>query len=637
MLVMPVVQVEPSSEISDGPSEQELQQCTRGEWYRGFEKFGAHRATIDGVPGFHFCVWAPNAQEVRVVGDFNGWNGEGHRMRRIEPGGCGVWVLFVPQLPIGAFYKYEIVSQDGSFFMKSDPYAVYSEVRPATASITYDLSGYKWHDGKWRRRRDRTNSYSRPMMIYEVHLNTWKRKENGDFYTYRELARELPEYVVHMGYTHIELLPLTEHPYDRSWGYQSTGYFSATSRFGTPHDLMYLVDCCHQRGVGVILDWVPGHFCKDAHGLYRFDGAPLYEYSDPQLAENEVWGTANFDLKKPEVVSFLISNALFWMDVYHLDGLRVDAVAHMLYPPDGSDGRHAVHFLQRLNEAVFREHPHALMMAEDSTDWPLVTAPAYDGGLGFNYKWNMGWMNDVLTYMQLDPIFRKGNHRLLTFSLMYAFSENFVLPFSHDEVVHGKKSLLNKMFGTYEERFAQLKLLYGYMMAHPGKKLLFMGNELAQFDEWKDQKGLDWNLLEYARHANMKGYVKRLVALYKRERALWEQDFSQDGFEWIDPDNAGQSMLSFIRRGRKASELVVVICNFTPVHYPEFVIGVPESGEYIEIFSNIDVEYEPRLPHKVGKLITVPRGWHHRSHSLALEITPYLFKVLKLKQRKRGT
>jgi len=612
------------------PKEQDLYRFAQGEMYESFRLFGAHRSEENGEQGIRFCVWAPNAREVRVVGDFNGWNGKDHSMRRT---GSGVWFLFVPQLENGSLYKYEVTAQDGAVFMKSDPYAFYSEVKPNTASITYDLSGYVWSDGAWRRKRAKAKSYHRPMMIYEVHLGTWRRKENGDYYSYRELAEELPEYAASMGYTHIEVLPLTEHPYDRSWGYQSTGYFSVTSRFGTPHDFMYFVDRCHQQGIGVILDWVPGHFCKDAHGLYRFDGTPQFEYSDPRMAENEVWGTANFDLKKPEVVNFLISNALFWMDTYHMDGLRVDAVAHMLHPPGGADHRPAVQFLQRLNEAVFRKHPYALMMAEDSTDWPLVTSPVSVGGLGFNYKWNMGWMNDVLKYMEMDPIYRKWHHHLLTFSLMYAFAENFVLPFSHDEVVHGKRSMLNKMFGSYEERFAQLRLLYGYMITHPGKKLLFMGNEFAQYDEWKDEQELDWNLLGFPMHAGVKAYLGQLIRLYKQEPALWELDSSQEGFEWIDPDNADQSILLFMRKGKKASDFLVIACNFTPVHYPVFEIGVPKEGEYTEIFSSEPMEYAREGAHKVEKLIASEKPRHHRSYSLALDMTPFAFKILKPAQK----
>jgi 1,4-alpha-glucan branching enzyme len=604
---------------------------------------GAQLVKEEGrVTGVRFTVWAPNAREIRVVGEFNGWNGDAHQMRAIDYS-SGVWTLFIPGLDEGAIYKYEIVTSWGQKQLKADPYAFFSERRPNTASIVADLSGYRWNDDEWRNSQAYGTSYEKPMSIYEVHFGTWKMGPEGRFLTYREMADQLVEYVSDMGYTHIELLPLSEHPFDRSWGYQITGYYSVTSRYGSPHDFMYFVDRCHQKGIGVIMDWVPGHFCKDDHGLRLFDGTPLYEYTDSRKAEKEEWGTLTFDYGRPEVMSFLISNALFWMDVYHIDGFRIDAVASMLYlnfgrseelvrnELGGPENLEAIRFIKKLNQVIFEHYPHSLMMAEDSTDWPLVCTPTDCGGLGFNYKWNMGWMNDVLRYMKLEQDERRANHHLLTFSFMYAWSENYVLPLSHDEVVHGKKSLLDKMPGDYWRKFANLRLLYGYMMAHPGKKLMFMGGEFGQFHEWKDLEGdqQDWHLLDYDMHRSMHRYVRELNHMYREEESLWIRDHQPGGFEWIDPDNAEQSVVSFIRWGKTKRSHVIVICNFTPYTYGEYRVGVPQPGKYAELF-NSDLDIYGGSGHKHEKvLVTEKIPWHFRHYSVSVKLPPLAVLILK--------
>jgi 1,4-alpha-glucan branching enzyme len=476
------------------------------------------------------------------------------------------------------------------------------------------------------------------MSIYEVHLGSWKVKEDGELYSYKELSEILIPYVLEHGFTHIELLPIIEHPYDRSWGYQGTGYFSATSRFGTPQELMAFIDTCHQENIGVIIDWVPGHFCKDAHGLYMFDGQPTFEYLEYKDRENLIWGTANFDLGKPEVQSFLISNAMFWIDYFHVDGFRVDAVANMLYWPNSNDlveNPYAVSFLRKLNEAVFAKDPDLLMIAEDSTDWPMVTSPTSSGGLGFNYKWNMGWMNDILTYMEASPDHRNELHHKVTFSLLYAFSENFILPLSHDEVVHGKRSLLNKMPGDYWQKFAQLRLLYGYMIAHPGKKLLFMGGEFGQFDEWKDLEQLDWMLEDYDMHNKMQGYFKELQQIYQKQKPLYELDHAEEGFEWIDVNNRDQSIFSFIRKSSKENDLLVIVCNFKPIAYQDFKVGVPLDTEYVEILNSDAVEFGGSGQINKKNLKAIEGEFHGRPYHLSMTIPPYgvaIFRTVK----KRG-
>lgn len=634
--------------ISIIPGPEDLYLFHEGNLFRSYRMLGAHLAVQDGVSGVRFAVWAPHAREVRVVGDFNAWDGSVHSLQKISI--WGVWCLFVPAAKEGDYYKYEIVAADGTLIYKADPYAFWSEVKPGTASRITSLEGYEWKDQAWMERQKSASVLQSPMNIYEVHLGTWKKKPDGSYYTYRELADNMVEYVKEMGYTHIELLPLAEHPYDRSWGYQATGYYSVTSRFGTPKDFMYFVDCCHQAGLGVIMDWVPGHFVKDAHGLRRFDGEALYEYSDPARAEKPEWGTLSFDFSKPEVVSFLISNALFWMDVYHIDGLRVDAVASLLYlnfgkPRElwvknargGDENPEAIEFLKKLNHTVFGNYPHALMMAEDSTAWPLVTAPVHEGGLGFNYKWNMGWMNDMLKYMETDPYFRQGSHQLLTFSFMYTFSENYVLPLSHDEVVHGKKSLLNKMPGDYWQKFANLRVLYGYMMSHPGKKLLFMGGEFGQFDEWKDLEDLDWEMLGYDSHRSMHRYVRDLNHLYLREAALWELDHQPEGFEWIDPHDHKQSVTTFMRMSRNPEDVLVIVNNFTPVYHENYRIGVPYAGEYVELFNSDAGEYGGSGKLNSGKLKTEEITWHGRPDSLHVCLPPLatvIFKPINIKRKR---
>lgn len=587
------------------PTAEDLYLYHEGTCYRSYRFLGAHPCEYENQLGVQFVVWAPHARDICVLGDFNGWNGQDGKMERIST--LGLWRAFVPGAKHGDYYKYQIHTWDGRLFLKADPYAFYAEVRPGTASRVYDWRGYAWQDHAWLEHKRQISVYNRPLSIYEVHLGTWKKPDRfaEEGYSYGHLSSELVDYAVNMGYTHIELMPLAEHPYDRSWGYQATGYFAVTSRFGTPHDFMQFVDRCHQRGLGVIMDWVPGHFCKDDHGLRQFDGQPLYEYEDEGRAEKKQWGTLTFDFGRPEVGCFLISNALFWMDVYHIDGLRVDAVASMLslnfgvsadsriYNQHGGEEHlEAISFLRRMNQVVFHYYPDALMMAEDSSDWPLVTAPVHDGGLGFNYKWNMGWMNDVLRYMQLDPIDRQYHHHLLTFSFMYTYAENYLLPLSHDEVVHGKRSLLHKMPGDVWQKFANLRLLYSYMVAHPGKKLLFMGCEFAQFDEWKDLEELDWFLInDYPFHAQMKDYVQALNHFYLNQPALWQLDHEADGFQWIEANDANRSIVVFLRKSSHSQDELIVVCNFTPVVHEHYRVRVPRQGVYLEVFNSDEQRY----------------------------------------------
>ncbi|WP_459503493.1 1,4-alpha-glucan branching protein GlgB [Bacillus sp. C1] len=606
--------------------------------YESYTIFGAHFVIENETKGVRFTVWAPHAKALSVVGDFNDWDIDGHKMRKMT--GEGIWSLFIPQLEENEIYKYAIETKGGETILKADPYATYAEVRPNTASVIFDIKGYKWNDKNWFRKKKRKLIYKEAMAIYELHFGSWKKKEDGSLYSYRELAEELIPYVAEHQFTHIEIMPLVEHPYDRSWGYQGTGYYAVTSRFGTPHDFMYFVDECHKYGIGVILDWVPGHFCKDAHGLHLFDGTPTYEYKDLDVRENRVWGTVNFDLGKQEVRNFLISNALFWMKYYHIDGFRVDAVANMLYwEKEGKEqsNEYAVSFLRELNEAVFAEDEEFLMTAEDSTAWPLVTTPTYEGGLGFNYKWNMGWMNDVLKYMECAPEYRKYIHEKMTFSLLYAYSENFILPLSHDEVVHGKKSLLNKMPGDYWEKFAQLRLLYGYFFTHPGKKLLFMGGEFGQFDEWKDLEDLDWNLHDFEMHRYMHDYFKALIALYKRSKPLWQLDHSQEGFQWIDADNNEQSIFSFIRKGDKEEDVLVVICNFTNIAYGNYKVGVPEFQYYNEILNSDDAVYGGSGQVNKKRLKVIGEPYHNQSAHVEITIPPLGVCILRPVKTRKGS
>jgi len=630
------------------PTSHDLYLFHEGNLFHSYRMMGAHPGEEDGLEGVRFTVWAPNAREVRLAGDFNGWNGTDHRLHVLEESG-GVWTGFFPGIAEGALYKYQITGPDGHTRLKSDPYAFRSELRPQTASMVAKLDRYHWQDEAWQKKRKKASIFQKPMNIYEVHLGSWKYIETEVFHTYEEYAADLVGYVVKMGYTHIELLPLAEHPFDRSWGYQATGYFSATSRYGTPEQLMYFIDLCHQNDIGVIMDWVPGHFCKDDHGLRLFDGSPLYEHEDPNLSEKRNWGTLSFDFSKPEVVSFLVSNAIFWMEVYHVDGIRVDAVAsminlnfdkgeheHIRNSYGGSENLDAIAFLKKLNKAVFQYFPNALMIAEDSSDWPLVTAPVHVGGLGFNYKWNMGWMNDMLRYMQKETVHRRYHHNLITFSLMYTYSENFILPFSHDEVVHGKRSMLHKMPGDYWQKFANLRLLYGYMMAHPGKKLLFMGSEFGQFDEWKDMEDLDWELLGFEKHAQMHEYVQALNALYKKEKCLWQLDHDPAGFRWIDADNSEQSIVSFIRAGLSEDEHIVVICNFTERVYGDYRIGVPSEGIYKEIWNSDKEGFGGSHVVNTARVEAEPVPMHGQPASIRIALPPLAAVWFKWKSNRKG-
>ena len=586
-----------------------------GDNFKSYEMLGSHKVKIDGVDGWRFAVWAPKAVSVRVVGDFNGWNGYDKMLERIET--SGVWYGFFTDIEEGMLYKYAIEAENGETYYKADPYAVKSELRPGTASVTKDISNnYKWGDKAWISARGKNSTLTEPMNIYEIHIGSWKIHDDGSFYTYRELADELVPYVKKMGYTHIELMPITEYPFDGSWGYQVTGFFSATTRYGESEDLKYLIDKCHKNHIGIIMDWVPAHFPRDAHGLRMFDGTPVYEYADPRLGEHKDWGTMVFDYSKSEVVSFLISSAYFWAEQYHIDGIRVDAVSSMLYrdysrndgewvPNEygGNGNLEAVDFLKKLNKIMGTEFPNFMMVAEESTAWPLVTAPPENDGLGFNYKWNMGWMNDTLRYMGMDPYFRKDNHSLLTFMMMSAYSENYSLPLSHDEVVHGKGSMLNKMFGEYDEKFAAYRTLLGYYMTMPGKKMLFMGGEFGQMLEWRYDDQLEWNVLEIDKHKRLHQYVKDLNHFYMENKALWELDTSWDGFRWVNEADSENSVLSYIRRGRHAADNVVVVANFTPVERPIYKIGVPLAGEYEVVFHSSAVKYggNKRITKKVYK------------------------------------
>jgi 1,4-alpha-glucan branching enzyme len=606
-----------------------------GTHYRAYEKLGAHLTERDGRRGVHFAVWAPNAKLVSVIGDFNAWNPQASSL---HPSPAGVWEGFVPDIGQGALYKYHIESRYSDYQVdKADPYGFAAEIRPQTASRVWNLEGYSWHDDSWMASRAKKNGLGSPISIYEVHLGSWRRvrEEGNRWLSYRELAPLLAAYVHDAGFTHIELLPIMEHPFDGSWGYQTTGYFAPTSRFGTPSDFMYLVDYLHQQEIGVILDWVPAHFPKDEAALGYFDGSHLYEHSDPRQGEQPDWHTFVFNYGRNEVQNFLTANALFWLDKYHLDGLRVDAVAAMLYldygrregqwVPNrygGKENIDAIHFLRALNEHVYAAFPDVTVIAEESTSWPQVSRPTYLGGLGFGLKWNMGWMHDTLNYMSLDPVFRNFHQNEITFSLVYAFAENFILPFSHDEVVYGKGSMLRKMPGDDWQKFANLRLLYGYMFGHPGKKLLFMGNEFGQWSEWNHDASLEWHLLKEPFHAGLRQWVRDLNTLYRCQSLLHEMDFDPAGFEWVDCKDSQRSILSFLRRGRNPNDQLLFVCNFTPVVRQNYRVGVPLHGYWKEILNSDAASYGGSGQGNFGGLPAAPLPIHGRPFSLNMTLPP---------------
>jgi len=619
--------------------ETDLYLFGEGNHLRLYEKLGAHLSEVEGVAGTVFAVWAPNARRVSVVGDFNFWDGRRHAMRK-HPG--GVWEIFVPGVAEGTAYKYEIKGHGGDLMpLKADPFGFLAEKLPGTASVVHDPTRYEWDDVEWMEHRAEKNALDAPMATYEVHLGSWRRNEDGSYYTYRQLAEELVPYVAEMGYTHVEFLPPTEYPFDGSWGYQPLGLFAPTSRFGTPDDFKALVAAFHQAGIAVVIDWVPAHFPEDAHGLGRFDGTHLYEHADPRQGRHPDWGTLVFNYGRPEVRNYLTANALFWCREYHVDGLRVDAVASMLYldysreegqwvanERGGNENLEAIAFLQRTNELVYEHAPGATTIAEESTAWPMVSRPTYMGGLGFGYKWNMGWMHDSLQYMSEDPVNRTYHHDRLTFSLVYAFNENFVLPLSHDEVVHGKGSLINKMPGDEWRKFANLRAYYGFTYAHPGKSLLFMGGELAQGREWNHDTQLDWSLLDNGNNAGIQALVRDLNALYQATPALYEVDFEPEGFEWIEGGDRGNSVASFLRRAKNPEDFVVVACNFTPAVRKDYRVGVPTGGRYEEILNTDDTRYGGSgVGNGSARAQETPA--HGQPHSLSLTLPPLATMILR--------
>lgn len=607
-----------------------------GKNHRAYDFLGSHKVNIDGTEYIRFVVWAPRAKYVNLCGDFNYWDELNLPLERI--GQTGLWTITVEGINIYDSYKYRIVGPNDQVKLKADPFAFHAENRPNTASKVYDLAGYKWNDKRWMNKRVDKNGTDSPISIYELNLASWKKKDNGDFYSYREMADELVDYVKEMGFTHVELMPVMEHPYDGSWGYQISGYYAPTSRFGTPHDFMYMIDRFHQKNIGVILDWVPGHFCPDDFALREFDGTATYEPEHYFLSQNEHWGTVNFDLGRNEVKNFLISSALYWMDYYHIDGIRVDAVAYIIHNRiDGEVGNpnsdnvdwNGVNFLKELNETIRKFYPEVIMVAEDSSPWPNVTKSVSDGGLGFEFKWNMGWMNDTLKYVEMDPIFRKDHHDLVTFSLVYAFNENFILPFSHDEVVHMKGSMINKMPGSYEDKFSALKLLMMFMFGHPGKKLNFMGNEIAQFDEWNEWQSLTWSVLDFDSHRKYQKFFKELNKVYRKERAFWEVDDSYDGFEWIEVNNRDESVFIF-ERIAKDGESVICAFNFTGVKRENYPIGVNDEGSYKVIFNSAMEKYGGHLSRN-RSIKTNKEAFQGRENSFRIDLEPLSAVFIKKK------
>jgi len=629
-----------------GPSlltDHDIYLFKEGNHFQLYGKMGAHPMVADGKAGTFFAVWAPNASRVSVIGDFNNWDGGRHPLAP-RWDGSGIWEGFIPGLGRGARYKYDVTSKlDAATTEKGDPFAFYWEIPPLSASVVWDLD-YKWSDGEWLAGRKARNSLRSPVSIYEVHLGSWRRvpEENNRFLSYRELAERLPSYVKDMGFTHVEFMPVMEHPFYGSWGYQTIGYFAPTSRYGTPQDFMYLIDSLHQNGIGVVLDWVPSHFASDGHGLARFDGSHLYEHMDPQKGFHPDWKSSIFNYGRNEVRDFLISSAVFWLDRYHADGLRIDAVASMLYldysrkdgewtpnPYGGRENLEALSFIRRLNEVVYGAFPDVQTHAEESTAWPMVTRPVTLGGLGFGMKWKMGWMHDILEYMRKDPLYRKFHHEFLTFSMWYAYSENYILPLSHDEVVYGKGSLVGKMPGSETERYANLRLLFGFMFTHPGKKLLFMGGEFAQWREWVHDESLEWHGLEHQAHRDVQRWVKDLNALYRREPALHELDFEPEGFEWIDFSDVDKSIVSYLRKGTSAKDDVLVVCNFTPVPQTHYLVGVPEGGLWRELLNSDAREYGGTGLGNLGAVRADVHPIHGRDYSLDLTLPPLAVLIFK--------
>lgn len=612
----------------------------KGTHYEIYEKLGAHITEADGRKGVYFAVWAPNAAGICVVGDFNNWCGDNYEMRRHDD--SGIFELFTENAHEGSLYKYLIYTKDGRMLYKADPYATYSQRRPDNASIVYDINRYQWNDGQWLAEEEKVAPTKKPMAIYEVHLGSWKKKDDGTpegFLNYRESAVQLVDYMKYMGYTHIELMGIAEHPFDGSWGYQVTGYFAPTSRYGTPEDFMYFVDYLHQNGIGVILDWVPAHFPKDEHGLANFDGTPTYEYADSRKGEHPDWGTKIFDYGRTQVISFLISNALYWVEKFHVDGLRVDAVASMLYldygrnqgqwVPNkygGNGNLEAMDFFRHLNSVMRSRNPRAITIAEESTAWPGITASEEEGGLGFTFKWNMGWMHDFLEYMKLDPYFRSNNHNKMTFAMTYAYSENFILVLSHDEVVHLKCSMINKMPGEYEDKFANLKVGYTFMMGHPGKKLLFMGQDFGQWAEWSEAKSLDWHLTNETMHSDLQKYVKSLLSIYNRYKACYELDQDPEGFEWMDPDDYTRSIYSFVRKTMDGRDSILYVCNFTPVARLDFRVGVPCPGRYTLLLNEKCEEGTEYIAEKIPT--------DRMEYSIPLPLAPYGTAIIKFNYKK---